>query len=189
MNLSNTTNNVGAALISVARDGQEIGEWTEERVFALYREGQLFPSDYYWKEGMMEWRELSFLRPSPPAFESEALNLPPIPSTVVTAKPPPLPGAKVKSRGGDFNKWDIILPLVAATLFGAVLEAGNAWARTGLPPDPVLALSFSFGQGLVAAVMGNMFGRVAKRPMRWVVSVGFVLAFLAFDDLHWWPFR
>ena len=46
--------------ISISRDGAEIGEWTEERVCSLYKEGQLLPTDLYWKEGMAEW-ELSLI--------------------------------------------------------------------------------------------------------------------------------
>ena len=44
--------------ISICRNGVEIGEWPEEQVHALYKEGQLQPTDFYWKEGMTEWVEL-----------------------------------------------------------------------------------------------------------------------------------
>jgi len=53
--------------ISISRDGAEIGEWTEERVCSLYKEGQLLPTDLYWKEGMAEWESLTtFVKPTPP---------------------------------------------------------------------------------------------------------------------------
>jgi hypothetical protein len=53
--------------VSISRDGAEIGEWTEEHVCSLYKEGQLLPTDYYWKEGMTEWAELSkMIKSTPP---------------------------------------------------------------------------------------------------------------------------
>jgi GYF domain 2 len=57
--------------ISISRDGVEIGEWTEEKVHSLFKEGQLLPTDYYWRVGMTEWAELSkMIPPSPPAVVS-----------------------------------------------------------------------------------------------------------------------
>ncbi len=52
--------------ISISRDGVEIGEWTEEDVRALYAQGQLLATDFYWKEGMAEWKELGTLMKPPP---------------------------------------------------------------------------------------------------------------------------
>jgi hypothetical protein len=52
--------------ISISRDGAEIGEWTEEQVLSFYKEGQLLPTDYYWKEGMTEWVQLyTMIKPAP----------------------------------------------------------------------------------------------------------------------------
>src|ERR1035441_6403628 len=52
--------------ISISRNGVEIGEWTEEEVHSLYKEGQLLPTDYYWRVGMTEWAELSkMIKPTP----------------------------------------------------------------------------------------------------------------------------
>jgi type II secretion system protein G len=59
--------------LSISRDGVEIGEWTEEEVRTLYSQGQLLPTDYYWKEGMAEWKELgTILKPPPPPAGIEA---------------------------------------------------------------------------------------------------------------------
>jgi hypothetical protein len=59
--------------IKISRNGQEIGDWTEEEVKAQYAEGKLVDSDYYWTEGMPQWGSLATLMgkatppPTPPA--------------------------------------------------------------------------------------------------------------------------
>ncbi len=54
--------------LSIGRNGSEIGEWSEDDVRALYAQGQLLPTDYYWIEGMAEWKELgTFIKPPPPS--------------------------------------------------------------------------------------------------------------------------
>jgi hypothetical protein len=50
--------------ICISRDGQQIGEWTEEEVRAFYEDGKFLATDQYWKEGMTEWASLEkLLRP------------------------------------------------------------------------------------------------------------------------------
>jgi uncharacterized RDD family membrane protein YckC len=59
-------------IISISRDGLEIGEWTEAQVRTFYKNGQLLPTDHYWKEGMTEWASLNtFVKPPlPPPKEA-----------------------------------------------------------------------------------------------------------------------
>ncbi len=47
--------------VQIARDGQVLGEWTSTELYPLLRTSQIFPSDYYWHEGMTEWRRLAEL--------------------------------------------------------------------------------------------------------------------------------
>jgi hypothetical protein len=47
----------------IARDGEEIGEWPRAELNRLARSGELRPTDYYWTEGMENWRQLSDLLP------------------------------------------------------------------------------------------------------------------------------
>jgi len=86
--------------LSISRDGQEIGTWTEEKVLTLYREGQLLPTDYYWREGLSEWRELATLvKPPIPlariteTIPAEQTILPPFP----TVLPKPIQADRKKS--------------------------------------------------------------------------------------------
>jgi hypothetical protein len=68
--------------VHIARNGVEIGEWTEKQVRAFYAEGRLVKTDTYWTVGMVEWFPLSdFINPPPPFppppfpdEDSEAIN-------------------------------------------------------------------------------------------------------------------
>ena len=53
--------------ISISREGVEIGEWPQNEVKSLYDSGKLVGTDFYWHEGMSDWKELrSFLKPPLP---------------------------------------------------------------------------------------------------------------------------
>jgi hypothetical protein len=47
--------------VHVARDGEVIGEWTQTQLYKLLRTCEVFPSDYYWHEGMETWERLAQL--------------------------------------------------------------------------------------------------------------------------------
>jgi hypothetical protein len=77
-------------LLSIARNGQEIGAWPQDQVIAFIRTGQLLGTDSYWHEGMPEWLSITHLvGPPPPA--------PPKP-------PPPIPNPSLPpAREGSFR--------------------------------------------------------------------------------------
>lgn len=45
--------------IHVARDGQEIGEYTSQVFNSLMDSGRLLPTDHFWVEGMDDWKPLA----------------------------------------------------------------------------------------------------------------------------------
>ena len=47
--------------VRIARDGVVLGEWTQTELYPLLRASEVFPSDYYWHEGMTEWKRLAEL--------------------------------------------------------------------------------------------------------------------------------
>jgi len=47
--------------VHIARNGEVLGEWTQTELHPLLRASEVFPSDYYWHEGMTEWRRLAEL--------------------------------------------------------------------------------------------------------------------------------
>ena len=78
--------------ISISRDGIEIGEWTEEQVHSLYKEGELIATDHYWKEGMSEWKELgNFIKPPPPPSRKATPLIPSLSDMVVESTSPASP--------------------------------------------------------------------------------------------------
>jgi uncharacterized protein DUF4339 len=47
--------------VHIARNGEVLGEWTQTELRPLLRASEVFPGDYYWHEGMTEWRRLAEL--------------------------------------------------------------------------------------------------------------------------------
>jgi hypothetical protein len=47
--------------LRIARNGKALGEWTKTELYSLLRASEVFLSDYYWHEGMNEWRRLAEL--------------------------------------------------------------------------------------------------------------------------------
>ena len=47
--------------LRIARNGKVLGEWTKAELYPLLRASEVFPSDYYWHEGMNDWRRLAEL--------------------------------------------------------------------------------------------------------------------------------
>jgi len=61
--------------MKIARDGQELGAWPFDVVFALIRCNSLVPTDTFWIEGMDEWRTLSEAIPPSPSHTRPATFL------------------------------------------------------------------------------------------------------------------
>lgn len=77
--------------IHVARCGEEIAEFDEERdILSGLRDGDLLMNDYYWCEGMSEWKHLSTLEISKAALatpaQKEALKAAGLPFDDLTTK-------------------------------------------------------------------------------------------------------
>jgi hypothetical protein len=81
--------------VHVAEGEQAI--YPEEKIPELLRQGVLTPETYYWKEGMTEWRLLTFFKPSSPSIvpERRTARLPDISGTR------PLPSERVGPRPQD----------------------------------------------------------------------------------------
>jgi hypothetical protein len=45
-------------MISIARDGVRKGDWTRDEVSKLYKNKHLLPTDFYWIDGMTDWKTL-----------------------------------------------------------------------------------------------------------------------------------
>ena len=166
--------------ISICRDGVEIGEWTEADIRALYTDGQLLPTDLYWKEGMTEWVELRrMIKPPTPAA-----TLPPLPVLTKSVPQSPPLSTPTQAKAGFFsnwNKWDIIFPLIISTFCGIMLNFHHPNRNNLYPDDPVTIFISGFAHGLPFAIVGNIIGLATKkRPMRWYISIGFIVIITIF---------
>ncbi len=78
-------------VIHVARGGEEIGQFDDERdILSGLRDGTLLMDDYYWCEGMSEWKHLSALEISQHALattaQKDALKAAGLPFNELTTK-------------------------------------------------------------------------------------------------------
>lgn len=81
--------------VSISRNGAEIGEWPEDEVRTLYKNGKLLPTDYYWKEGMTAWAELpKMIKPTPPTGKAQPIVIDP-----AVVKPAVAPAGHFKYQG------------------------------------------------------------------------------------------
>lgn len=78
-------------MIQLARDGANIGSFSQEEVKEGLRTGKFLPTDLAWENGMPSWRPLSEVMPQPTE------SAPPLPISL--AIPPAPSGAGVASTG------------------------------------------------------------------------------------------
>lgn len=70
----------------VARDGQEIGTFTESDLQAKIFTGEILPDDHYWREGFSDWKRVSDYR-APPKKSAVPPPLPAVPPPLTKTKP------------------------------------------------------------------------------------------------------
>ena len=135
--------------ISIARDGHEIGAWTEQEIRRLYRDGQLLPTDHYWREGMSQWEPLTGLCATPP------------PAPPQSAQPPIVPIVPAHASGKTSVK-----PSSAAT-----------WAAWILPLALAFVVSFFLGSNgpttFMTQVTAALAGLVVFGGLALLVSIPF----------------
>ena len=75
--------------ITVARNGEEVGSYTQVEIEHLAGSSFLLPDDHYWMDGMPDWRPLSEL--VPPAALALRPSAPPAPIRPVRIERDPAP--------------------------------------------------------------------------------------------------
>ncbi len=63
---------IGGMAIKVARGGKVIGEFEAKEIPWRIKQGVLLNSDYYWTEGMKDWKPLSQLLQKPDIVETKS---------------------------------------------------------------------------------------------------------------------
>jgi endonuclease/exonuclease/phosphatase family metal-dependent hydrolase len=95
-------------IVSIAREGQEIGQHHEEAVPQLLNSGELLPTDHYWYEGMAEWGLVGERWPSQLATPARKAG------PVLRA-----PATQAAAPSGSINRrFPILLGVVALLVLG-----------------------------------------------------------------------
>jgi hypothetical protein len=122
-------------MISIARDGFEIGEWPEQDMRHLLAQGFLKNTDLYWKQGMAEWKLLSDLNPpNPPVVIMSP------PSEYKTSSP-----GQTKGMGRGLFIGLFCLIFLGSFLMGAAIPAS-----AGL--NPAIYVFTSLAMGIIIAL-------------------------------------
>lgn len=165
--------------ISISRDGVEIGEWTEEEVRALYKDGRLVATDFYWREGMSAWKELqTFVKPPPPA---------PPPSEVKlsghdqpgAASPETIKGAR-KLNWSNPLYWIIAVGVIIAAKLGGSLVGYSAAYYPDIAMPMLAGGMIGFILSLIPACIARYYYKT-KHSDRYIwmpVAAGAILGLL-----------
>jgi len=116
-------------LISIARNGAEIGEWNGKKVKALYQAGELQGTDVYWHEGMTDWKPVrDFIKPTP---SPTLVSIPPLPPTLTIQSKPKKIGIGRLEYVLYLIGWFIVVG-VLSTWFIKDHETLTAWGALAL---------------------------------------------------------
>ncbi|HEY0369852.1 MAG TPA: DUF4339 domain-containing protein [Chthoniobacterales bacterium] len=92
--MSEPGENADSALaVYIARDGEELGSLWPEELEPRARAGDLRPNDYYWREGMEDWRRLDELLEPKAWLPLPAVELPPADPSTLRKSAPAAPSA------------------------------------------------------------------------------------------------
>ena len=130
--------------VYIARDGAEIGECRRGDVEQLIREGELRPTDYYWYEGMEQWRELQHL--PPPVDQLAQTQRLDVPEDSVREKVAPADEAPVEAEAA-----------------AAEPAADSSRRRWTIPPQarkPMMAAAIGAGSFLLAVLIAVLVVRL-----------------------------
>jgi hypothetical protein len=134
-------------MVSIARDGKNFGNFSEDAVREGLRSGRFLLTDLAWREGMATWQPLSQF--SEFASVQPGGTPPPTPPLAPTTPLPPVSGVAT-SRTEPLAIWSLVLSLVGlfccGLLFGVPGIICGYMARSKIQKNPALQ-----GQGLATA--------------------------------------
>ena len=156
--------------VSISRNGTELGDWPEDQVRILVKNGTLLATDYYWKEGMTEWAELSkMIKPPPPAGKTQPIVISPsvassqvaVSSSKIKRQPEALTKAFVKPVPSFEEEYIGPFVITARCYFYCVIGIAlcffGSFLSLVLPLKGTLALSVA-GIGSFAGLLGIICG-------------------------------
>jgi hypothetical protein len=154
--------------IFISRDRKQLGEFTEEQVVHGLMNGEFFPSDLAWREGMEDWQPLSELK----LVEKAVSQPPPVEAGIsegsLLANPAPAVGGTIpweQGEGGIFAKW-------WQTTYGGLFSPTQTFSQ--------MPVSGGFGQPLVyflsPSIPVALIFTVLTNALSWLVLSIFVIA-------------
>lgn len=166
--------------ISISRDGVEIGEWPESVVRTLYLEGSLLGTDYFWREGMEEWKPLLSLVKSSPTTSKDAYSLTP-PSSPNEPEAETTPAIKSPIR---LNPTLVQAMGLLAALVGMV--GGKAAVQAY--PDAGKLVFFGVICGLFIGLIPYCIARFAYKSKQFTLYLWIGAAIGGVAGFAYWPF-
>jgi hypothetical protein len=153
------------AMITIGRDGNTLGNFSEEAVREGLRSGQFLLTDLGWREGMTAWQPLSQFAEF---AGSQSSGAPPPTPAVISTTAFPTAATVATTKTEPLAIWSLVLSLVGLFCCGFVfgvpgIVCGHL-ALSKIQKEPALQ-----GHGL--AVAGLVIGYVA---------VGFWLLYIVF---------
>ncbi len=104
-------------IVSVARDGELVGEFEAESLRARARRGEVQPTDYYWREGMENWEYLGDY------LGEETWRPPPRPAAPIPVIPRALPAALAEEDSASDTPPSRVPRVVIAVLLALIFLA------------------------------------------------------------------
>jgi hypothetical protein len=174
-------------IISIVRDGAEIGDWPEDQVRDHFQNGQLVSTDLYWHEGMAEWKPLrDLVKPPLPAAPSALATHRNIPMSQPVL--PPLPViARETNQSPQINSNELVLldrtiPIwievfgyVVLLFVLSMLSDVTDDIRNNLHPSPAGRLGGTMAYMLRDGVILTIVICFFKRHARKVFLIGLIL--------------
>lgn len=146
--------------LHLARNGQQLGVFTEDEVQSGLASGQFFPDDLYWTDGMAEWQTLSTR----------------FTVTSVAVVPP-------VSGGADYNPYATPQANIVTKAMGqsqSHLNLASRWIRLGAALlDAIVLMAVIFIPVVIGAGLMETRGRSGSSDTPTVAIAFFVLACLA----------
>jgi hypothetical protein len=147
--------------IFISRDRKQLGEFTEEQVVHGLMNGEFFPSDLAWREGMEDWQPLSELK----LVEKAVSQPPPVEAGIsegsLLANPAPAVGGTIpweQGEGGIFAKW-------WQTTYGGLFSPTQTFSQ--------MPVSGGFGQPLIYFMVSSLLASLVTMG---IVVVIFLVA-------------
>jgi hypothetical protein len=121
--------------ITVHKNGQQLGPFTEFQIGDMLASGQLEPADLGWAEGMAEWKPLSTF----PALQSTSQSM-----------PPPRPPTLAANKNEPLAIWSLVLGIIS--IVGCGMLAGIPAVICGhIGMSRIKRNSYLGGKGLATA--------------------------------------